>query len=154
MARTLSDILRRFRPAAAPGPAAPPGVPVDRTAESAAELAPVFAALDPAVEEADRRGVAARAEADRRRRRAAEEAGRILADAQSRVEAVRSEAAATALASIDEQRAALERDANAEAARVHEVSEATRADLVARIVADVWRTAGLSAHDTRREVAT
>ncbi|HET8769051.1 MAG TPA: hypothetical protein VFM86_17125, partial [Pedococcus sp.] len=41
----VRDLLLRFRPTGTPGPAGPAGVPVDRSAELAAELAPVLAAL-------------------------------------------------------------------------------------------------------------
>ncbi|NMH97783.1 hypothetical protein [Pseudonocardia acidicola] len=62
--------LTRFRPAAAPGPAAPGGVPVDRAAEASAELAAVFALL-----------AGTEAEAARIRDAGAAQARRILADA-------------------------------------------------------------------------
>jgi hypothetical protein len=39
------EFLRRFRPAGTPGAAARAGVPVDRAAEAAGELAPVLALL-------------------------------------------------------------------------------------------------------------
>ncbi|MBN9620204.1 MAG: hypothetical protein J0H43_10815 [Actinobacteria bacterium] len=42
----ISDVLRRFRPAGAPGPAAAAGVPVDRGAVTAAELEPAFVRLE------------------------------------------------------------------------------------------------------------
>jgi hypothetical protein len=141
--RTLSDILRRFRPAATPGPAAPAGVPVDRVHEAAAELAPVFAALQPSVVAAADALTAARAEAERRERAATEEAERIVADAQARVPAVQAEAAADEVAALDEQCAALERDAREEASRVHAVATAHRPPLVASLVARVWTAAGL-----------
>ena len=78
MARTLGDILRRFRPAVAPGPAAPAGVPADRVAEAEAELAVVFAALAPTVAEATRLVEEATTEAERRRHAAHQEAQRML----------------------------------------------------------------------------
>ena len=81
MARTLADILRRFRPAVAPGPAAPAGVPADRVMEAEAELAVVFAALGPAVTEASTLVEQARADADRRQQAGVEEAQRIVGDA-------------------------------------------------------------------------
>lgn len=40
------DFLDRFRPAGAPGAAAPRGVPADRAAELTAELTPLLARLD------------------------------------------------------------------------------------------------------------
>jgi len=41
----VRDLLYRFRPAGAPGPATAVGVPADRTAETALELAPLFVLL-------------------------------------------------------------------------------------------------------------
>ena len=41
----VRDVLYRFRPAGAPGAASSAGVPVDRSADLAAELEPVFALL-------------------------------------------------------------------------------------------------------------
>jgi vacuolar-type H+-ATPase subunit H len=62
------DILYRFRPAGAPGAAGAAGVPVDRTADLEAELAPVLsllvdteAACDALIEEARQRAAALRA---------------------------------------------------------------------------------------------
>ncbi len=92
MARSR-NILERFRPAGTPGAAAKPGVPADRVAELSAELEPVLALLDDAVQEA--RGV--RAEGRRRaelvRRRAEERAHALLAQARRDAEAERSAAA-------------------------------------------------------------
>lgn len=143
VARTVSDILRRFRPAVAPGPAAPAGVPVDRVAEAEAELAAVFAALEPAVAEAQAmRGRAGR-DAAERRRAAAEEAERIVADARASVDAVRAAAAAARLAALDEERAALDEEARVEAERVARVAGERLPAIVARVVEGVWATAGL-----------
>ena len=44
---TLNEFLRRFRLHGVPGAARPVGVPADLASERAAELAPVFAALEP-----------------------------------------------------------------------------------------------------------
>lgn len=157
MARTLSDILRRFRPTVAPGPAAPAGVPIDRVAEAEAELAAVLAALEPAVGKSALVRQQARAEADRRRRRAVEEAERVVADARARLDAVRAEAASGRLAALDEERASLEREAREEADRVREVAEVRLPDVIAQVLDGVWATAGLppgGATSTGREELT
>jgi hypothetical protein len=85
------QFLSRFRPAPVPGPAGPGSVPVDRTAEAAAELAPVFALL-------------AGTEA---------EVGRLAAEAPARAAHLRGDAdrAAAALESDALARAPLERAA-------------------------------------------
>jgi len=59
-----SSILDRFRPAGAPGPAGPVGVPATGEQGPAVELAPVFAALAPDVESASQMVQEARREAD------------------------------------------------------------------------------------------
>lgn len=143
MPRTLSDILRRYRPTVAPGPASPAGVPADRVAEAAAELAVVFVELEPTVEEAERVREQARAEAAHRRLRAVEEADRVVADARSRLDAVRAEAYSAHLAALDKERAKLEGETREEADRVRNVAAARLAKVVAQVVDGVWATAGL-----------
>ncbi len=85
--------LERFRPVGTPGAAAARGVPADRVAELAAELAPVFELLAATQERSDRIRAKADAEAERRRIEA-------LAAAEAEVGAARrhaeSERAATA----------------------------------------------------------
>lgn len=143
MAPTLSEILRRFLPAVAPGPAGPVGVPADRVGEAEAELAAVFAALEPAVGDAQRLREQAQADADRRRQQGAGEAGWIMAEARARLDAVRAEAVSAGLAALDEERASLEREARAEVERVRRVAAARLPEVVAEVIAGVWTTAGL-----------
>jgi len=144
MARTLGDILRRFRPAVAPGPAAPAGVPADRVAEAEAELAVVFAALAPTVAEATRLVEEATTEAERRRHAAHQEAQRMLGDATARLDAVRSATTTARLAELDASRAALEAATRAEVGRLALVAEECLPGLVAVVIARVWETAGLA----------
>jgi hypothetical protein len=73
----VRDWLDRFRPAGGPGAPSAAGVPTDRRAVAAAELAPVFAALVDAVHNADAG-----------RHRAAEEARRLVSAAQVRASAI------------------------------------------------------------------
>ena len=143
MARRLSDILRRFRPAVVPGPAGPAGVPVDRVAQAEAELAAVFAALEPAMGEAARARERGRADAERRRKESIEEADRIVAAARARVDAERARAASMQLAAIDADRARLTAEADAEAERIRQTAAARLPGLVEEIVAAVWATAGV-----------
>jgi len=143
MARTLADILRRFRPAVAPGPAAPAGVPADRVMEAEAELAVVFAALGPALTEASTLVEQARADADHRQQAGVEEAQRIVGDARARLESVRAEAASKRLAELDAEKAALEAQTDAEVERVGQLAATRVLSLVSAVLDGIWATAGL-----------
>lgn len=134
MPNAALDILRRFRPVAAPGPPAPAGVPADRRAEAEAELAVVFAALAPTLAEARRIREEGRAVAEARRRSGADEAGRILADARARVDEVRVEAAATVLATVEAERSAVDAAVVAEVERIRAVSAERSAAVVAAVI--------------------
>jgi len=88
------DFLERFRPAGTPGAATPRGVPADRVAEAAAELAPLLSLLDDVpirVEQIRRRGVE---QADQLRRDAGLRADAVVAGALARVKSVEAEASA------------------------------------------------------------
>lgn len=145
---TLRDYVRRFRPAGTPGAAAPAGVPVDRVAERAVELAPVFEALRGATEEATDLVATARREADRRRAASVEDANVRLAEARQRAEAVRATAAAKAVADAAEERAALLDGARRDAAEVAGRAAEQLPLLVDRIVAVVG-TAAMDREPTR-----
>jgi flagellar biosynthesis/type III secretory pathway protein FliH len=90
----VRDLLDRFRPAGAPGPAGAAGVPADRRESAAAELAPVFTALDEVEQECDRLRRAAAQAAAERRAAAAEQARAIVARARNEAGAERAAAAA------------------------------------------------------------
>lgn len=143
MVRPLSDILRRFRPAVAPGPAGPAGVPVDRVAEAEAELARVFVALEPAVAEAEQVRQSARLAADARRRDAIEAAEQIVAAARGRLDILRAEAASAQITALAGARAALDAEARAEVDRVRGLAAARSGEIVAHALAGVWATAGM-----------
>ena len=85
--------LERFRPVGTPGAAAARGVPADRVAELAAELAPVFDLLEATQERSDRIRGTADQEADRRRLEASSGAEAMVSAARRSAE---SERAATA----------------------------------------------------------
>lgn len=89
-----SNILDRFRPAGAPGPAGPVGVPATGDQGPAVELAPVFAALGADVESCRRMVDEARREADGVLSSAVEEAAAIIARARLDEGAERARAAA------------------------------------------------------------
>jgi len=94
----LGELLRRFRFLGVPGAPAAVGVPIDRRALRAAEVAPVLEALHGA--EAEATAIVARAEHDaaRRRQSSAARAHSIIAEAGGRAGAVRAEATAALLA--------------------------------------------------------
>lgn len=137
-----SEILRRFRPAAAPGPAGARGVPADRVAEAEAELAAVFIALAPTIRAARGMVEQATAQAAERRRRGGEEAHALLAQARRSLEAVRAEAAAQAVASAEEELRQAEAAAAAEVERIQEAAATRLPALVERVVACVIATPG------------
>lgn len=89
-----SNILDRFRPAGAPGPAGPVGVPANGDQGPAVELAPVFAALGADVESCRRMVDEARREADGELSSAVEEAAAVIARARLDEGAERARAAA------------------------------------------------------------
>jgi hypothetical protein len=112
------DLLQRFRPAGAPGPATATGVPADRVAERAAELEPVFESLGSTTAEVARIRREAVVEAEHRRERAREQAVARVADARLEADAIR----ATTLAGAQS-------DAEA-AARAGVAAAATRAEAI------------------------
>ncbi|MGW5419404.1 hypothetical protein [Streptomyces sp. NPDC003943] len=93
----LRTFLARFRRVATPG-AAVAAVPADRTGEPTVELAPVLTRLTGVQDEASEIRAGAAEEAAAVVRRAARQAGDIVADARERTERVRTEAAASASA--------------------------------------------------------
>jgi hypothetical protein len=144
MAR-LRDVVRWLRPAGAPGAAAPAGIPVDRADEANAELAPVFAALEPAMATAADLLARAAEDAEEIHRRGAGEVEARLADAHRRAEVGRAAAAARAVESSRDERDGLLAGARAEAATISSRAEERLPDLVARVVRAV------QAIDTDRE---
>ncbi len=137
---TLRDFVRRFRPAGAPGAAAPAGVPADRVSELTAELTPVFDVLRAVNQQAVDLVAEAHREAERRRLAAAGRAEGLLADARQRAEVGRAAAAAAAVeAAVGERAVFLDgarRDAEALAGRAAERMPI----LVDRVVAEVRAT--------------
>lgn len=93
----VRDLLYRFRPAAAPGSATSAGVPVDVGAESAAELAPLFARLTECEARCARIVLRAEGDAAEILRTARDRAAAIVATATARADAERATAAAEAL---------------------------------------------------------
>jgi hypothetical protein len=141
------DFLNRFRPAGAPGAAAPAGVPVDRAAEAAAELEPILALLA----EAESAGAAARERARRDakdvRERARARADGQVAEARARADGERAAAVAGARARGQAESARLAGQAERQATDRRELAERRMAGYVGRVVTMV-RTAGEAAAAT------
>lgn len=95
------DLLQRFRPAGAPGPASATGVPADRVAERTAELEPVFESLRSTTAEVARIRQEAVVEAERRREQAREQAVARVADARLEADAIRATTLAEAQRDVE-----------------------------------------------------
>jgi cell division septum initiation protein DivIVA len=122
MVPAVGDILRRFRSLGVPGAPAPAGIPVDRSAAVAAELAPVFRALEASERSGAELVDRAAGQADRLRARAQAEAKRILSRAQAEAARVRAETSAETLADADVQCVALLDEARFQAERIAHLS--------------------------------
>ncbi|MEW1775486.1 hypothetical protein [Streptomyces sp. NPDC086777] len=141
---SLRDFLERFRPTGTPGAAAT-GVPPDREAERAAELAPALARLTTVQQEAARIRAAGEEAAGTIRREAGREAAGIVAAAREQAPEARRQAAEPfvrdALRAADAVRAAGDRAADA----VRERGRAGLPALVADTVSQALRAAGTGA---------
>ena len=129
-----AEFLRRFRPAGTPGAAARAGVPVDRAAEAAGELAPILALLaevESATAEIRER---ARLDAVELRDQARARAAGLVAEARARAEAERADAAALARARGDAESTRLADQAQRQAATRRELAERRMPGYVARVV--------------------
>jgi flagellar biosynthesis/type III secretory pathway protein FliH len=128
------DLLSRFRPAAAPGPAGAAGVPTDRRDAVAAELAPVFAALAEVEQECDRLRRAARLAASAREATAAEQARVMIARARDQAAADRAAAAVRVREAAAAELAQLAASTEAAAEEVRRRSAQRLPGLVASVV--------------------
>jgi vacuolar-type H+-ATPase subunit H len=135
MAPPGRNLLERFRPVGTPGAAAPAGVPADRTAEAATEVAPVLAALRPTLEECATIRTAAEEMARQRVADAEEQAQRLLAQFQLEVPEERAVSAAavrqSGLAAVEQ----LLADATEDARRLRERAASRLPAVVDHVVA-------------------
>ncbi|MDX3633419.1 MULTISPECIES: hypothetical protein [Streptomyces] len=129
------DFLTRFRPAAAPGRAAPGGVPADRSAELAAELGPPLALLEDVQTEAEAIRERAEQDATRTRREAERQAAEIIMAAREGAPAVRARSADGVVREAEEEAAELHTAAGAEAAAVRKRAVTRMPALVDRVSA-------------------
>jgi hypothetical protein len=114
----VSDLLQRLRPVGAPGAAGPVAVPTHAEDLVAAELAPLFDALEPVAAECEAIRSAAAKSAAEEIAAAEREAELLVADARSRAPAERAAAAARIRQTADAAADALTADAEATAALV------------------------------------
>jgi hypothetical protein len=137
-----SDILRRFRPVAAPGAPGRRGVPVDRVEARDAELAPLFALL------AD-----VELEAAATRSAAAGRAAAITAAARDAAAAAGAEGRLRAAAERDRAAVALTRRAEKQGAAAVAASERAAEDLRRRSASRLPRLTELAAARIRARLA-
>ncbi len=141
------DLLNRFRPSGTPGAAGAAGVPVDRRAGAPAELAPLLALLEPTERECQALLDRAEAEAASIRRRAAEEAQRLVVEAREGQAAQR----AAVVSELRDHRfvelAAAAAESERRAAEVRDVSVARMADCVDEVVEAVRALVGAGPGD-------
>jgi hypothetical protein len=114
----VSDLLQRLRPVGAPGAAGPVAVPAHADDVLAAELAPVFDALEPVLVECDAIRSTAATAAAAEIAAAEQDARRVIADAVSRAPGERAAAAARIRRTADAAADALIADADTAAAQL------------------------------------
>jgi len=133
----VRDLLYRFRPAGTPGPASSAAVPVDRAADRAAELAPVFLLLGET--EAGCARIVAEAERDARRIREGASRSAHLAEAAARSAAPgeRAGAAASVAAAVADETSAIVETARLEADGLRRRADLGAPGWVARVVGEV-----------------
>ena len=136
MAR-LRDVLDRFRPAGAPGAAAPGGVPADRAVEQEVELASVFDALVADEERARRIRESAVGEAERLVAEAGERAGAIVDAARRESDAVRAKVVAEARVNADNERTAADERAEHAAEVLRARADRLMPEYVTRVRAEL-----------------
>jgi hypothetical protein len=149
----VSDLLQRLRPVGAPGAAGPVAVPVHADDVLAAELAPLFDALQPVLTEcAAIRSTAAKAAAAEIAA-AEQDARRVIADAVARAPAERAAAAARIRRTADVAADALIADADTAAAQLvargRQRLGALADVVIARLRATITAGGASTAGDTR-----
>ena len=154
----VRDLLERFRPAGAPGAASAAGVPADRRATVAAELEPIFAALDEVTRKCEALRLTASRAADRQVAHAEQQASALVARAATEAEAERAAASAQLRSRAVREVAEIAARAAVDADAVRRDGEQTRLQLLIRLVqrvraelAAVGLNAAQGPHDSPRE---
>jgi hypothetical protein len=138
----VRDLLYRFRPASAPGSASASGVPVDRAADRAAELLPLFERLAETERQCALIRAQAQRDADAIRARHTEVARSVAVTASDDVEAERARAATQVRQQADSVAAAALIDAQQEASQLQRRAAQRMPAYVALIVSVVDALAG------------
>ena len=138
----VRDLLYRFRPAGAPGSASATGVPVDRTADRAAELLPLIERLAETERQRELIREQAQRDADAIRARHTEVARSVAATASDDVVAERARAATQVRQQADRLAAAALMDARQEASQVQRRAAQRMPAYLARVVSVVDALAG------------
>jgi ElaB/YqjD/DUF883 family membrane-anchored ribosome-binding protein len=130
----VSDLLQRLRPVGAPGAAGPVAVPIHAEDVLAAELGPLFDALEPVAAECETIRSAAAKSAAEETAAAKRDAERLIADATSRAPAERAAAAARIRQAANSAADVLTADAESTAARLTERGRDRLGELTALII--------------------
>ena len=132
-----NSLLDRFRPVGAPGPAGPAGVPASDDEGPAAELIPVFEALDPDLDTARQLTADAEAEARKTVATARRQAAALVEQARLDSAAVRADTAARVSADAARSDEGMLRQAREEAGGLRSRGESRVPQLASEIVADL-----------------
>lgn len=137
-----SEFLRRFRLHVVPGAPTAVPAPADRGAELAAEVAPVFAALEDAQRRAAAMVASAEREAAAHRARSAAQRERVVADARAGRAAARARSSERRLGDADRERERVLAAGRTEADRVARLAAARMPAVVDDVVRRVLAQAG------------
>jgi hypothetical protein len=144
------NILDRFRPVGAPGPAGPAGVPAADDLGPAAELAPVFAALAADVQYCRTLVDTARLDAEGALFRAHEQAAAFIAQARLDEGAERARAVARVEQAASERDALLLAQARREADGLEEAGTVLLPGTVRQVIDRLWSEQLTSEQQTQR----
>lgn len=133
----VRDLLHRFRPAGAPGPAGRVGVPADRVAESATELEPLFAELAGTEQECLRILEQAKQDADEIRDQGLQQAQALTAAARRNAASTRASTAAQRAEEAESEAQAESRAAEADVGAVQRHAADAMATYVDAVVTQV-----------------
>jgi vacuolar-type H+-ATPase subunit H len=150
----VRDVLYRFRPAGAPGAASATGVPKDRRSDAAAELEPLFTAIEPTERSVEAIARRATDEAARIRAEGETRAAEILTAAAARASSEQAAAVAQAQQHSEAEAQALMESARAEAAALLDRAHARMPECVAQVVDAVSTLLGESSTADREVVAS
>jgi phosphoenolpyruvate-protein kinase (PTS system EI component) len=147
----VSDLLQRLRPVGAPGAAGPVAVPIHAEDVLAAELEPLFDALEPVAAECETIRSSAAASAAEEAAAAQRDTERLIADATSRAPAERAAAAARIRQAADAAADAMTADAEGAAVRLTDVGRERLGDLTDLVITHLRATITAGGRPTARD---